>query len=87
VKIVLARGEVNSDRVEDNGQTPLYHGVRNGHEGAVMILLGWVGSRPDRIDHFSGTLLSHAAMHAPDTMVKMLRRPKEVNPAKPDHDG
>jgi len=39
VKMPLAKEEVNPDKPDEDGRTPLSHATWDGHEGVVKILL------------------------------------------------
>ena len=44
MKQLLARDDVNPDKPDVCGQTPLYKATHNGHEGVVRLLLGQDGA-------------------------------------------
>jgi len=50
VKILLGRKEVNPERPDGDGQTPLSLGALCGSVEVVKILLGWKEVSPDRPD-------------------------------------
>jgi len=50
VKIQLGREEINSDRRDNYGQTPLSYAASNGREGVVKILLEREEGNADKPD-------------------------------------
>ena len=48
--MLLAREEVNPDKLHNDGVTPLSFAAQNRHEGAVKILLQRDGAYPDKPD-------------------------------------
>ena len=61
IKILLGREEVNPDKPDTFGQTPLSYAACFGHEGVIEILLGREEVNPDRLDNNSQTPLSEVA--------------------------
>ena len=51
VKILLGRDEVNPDKPDHYGRTPLCCAALNGHEGVVKMLLERDGVNPDKLDN------------------------------------
>ena len=72
MKILLEREEVNPNKPDNSGQTPLTYAAKNGHEGVVRILLGREEVNPDRTDNEGRTPLSFAAEYGHEGVVKML---------------
>ena len=87
VKILLEREEVNPDKPDSDGRTPLSFAAEDGHEGVVKILLGRGEVNPDGPDNEGRRPLSFAAKYGREGVVKILLGREEVNPDKPDHDG
>ena len=56
-KTLLGREEVNPDKPDEGGQTPLSHAAKNGREGVVKILLRREEVNPDKPDMDGQTLL------------------------------
>ena len=50
VKLLLKRGEVNIDKLEQRGRTPLSHAAEGGYEGVVKLLLAREEVNPDEPD-------------------------------------
>ena len=50
MKILLGRGDVNPNKPDSQGQTPLQCATQNGHEGVVKILLGRGNVNPNEPD-------------------------------------
>ena len=51
MRILLGRGEVNPDRKDDSGQTPLLYAAAYRREGVVKILLGRKEFNPEKPDN------------------------------------
>ena len=45
--MLLERSDINPDKSDMDGQTPLYRATLNGHEEVVRILLRWDEVNPD----------------------------------------
>ena len=58
MKILLERGDVNSDSSDKGGRTPLSYAAGSGHEAIVKILLERGDINPDSSDKFGRTPLS-----------------------------
>ena len=82
VKILLGRGEINPDKLDDDGRTPLSHAARNGHEGVVKILLEREEVNLDRPDRFGRTPLSDAVEKRHERVVALLQSRKAVSSRK-----
>ena len=86
-EILLGRGEINPDKEDKYGQTPLLYAAWNGHEGVVKMLLGRQEVNPDKVDMVRRTPLFYAALYGYERVVKILLRRAEVNPDRPDNHG
>ena len=60
-KKLLAREEVNPEKLDDDGDTPLTCAAHDGREGVVKILFEQEGVDPDKPNHAGNTPLSYAA--------------------------
>ena len=60
MKILLGREEVNPDKPDNKGRTPLSFAAKWGREGVVKILLGREEVNPDKPDNNGRTPLSIA---------------------------
>jgi len=58
VKISLGRNNVNPDKPNKHGETPLWWAVLNGHKGAVTLLLGEEDINPGKPNIHGRTPLS-----------------------------
>jgi len=85
VKVLLGRGEVDPDKPDNDGRTPLSIAVMN--EGVVKILLGREEVNPDKPDNGGRTPLSHAAGRGHESVVGVLLGREEVSPDRPDNGG
>ena len=72
------------NEVDFSGCGPLVWAARNGHEGALKILLERQEINPDKPDNDDRTPLSHAAKNGHERVIKILLGWEEVNPDKPD---
>jgi len=72
VKILLGRDDVNPDKPDNDGRTPLWRAAYCGHEGVVKILLRRDGIKPDKPDNVSRTPLFMVACCGWERVVKML---------------
>ena len=61
VKLFLEREEVNPDKLDNGGWTPLLYAVKGGYDGVVKLLLEREEVNPDKPDNGGCTLLSYAA--------------------------
>ena len=87
--IELATVFVNAKGCEINqgdctGKTPLLWAAKNGHEGAVKLLLELEDVDPDRPDNQGSTPLSWAAYHGHEGVAQLLLGQKDVDPDMPD---
>jgi len=48
VKILLERGDIDPDRTDNDGRTPLWGAASGGHEGVVKMLLERYDVNPDK---------------------------------------
>ena len=63
VRILLGREEVDPDKPDHTGRTPLLGAALNGHEGVMKILLGREEVNASRLDNYGRTPLLYAAWH------------------------
>ena len=61
MKVLLERHDVNPNKPDIDGRTPLLYAAWNGHEGVVKLLLGRDEVSPERPDNDGRTPLSYAA--------------------------
>jgi len=87
VKILLEREEVNPNKPNNHGATPLWFATAHGHEGVVKILLESEEVNPDKPDNYGGTPLMSAAEKGHEGVVKILLEHEEVKPDKSDRMG
>jgi len=80
VKILLAREEVNPDKLDNSHRTPLTNAAGRGHEGVVQNLLEREGVHPDRPTNFGLAPLSIAAMFGQVRVAALLRSRKTAIP-------
>jgi len=78
VKILLDQEEVNPDKPDNSGHTPLQSAAWGGHEGVVKILLGREEVNPHNVDCDGGTPLSSAIAAEHDGVVKILSELREA---------
>lgn len=81
VKLFLGPKDVNPNRPDTDGQTPISQAAMSGQEGAVELLPGQIN--PDLRDNFGRTPISWAAEHGHEAVVKLLLRREDVNPGRP----
>ena len=86
------REEVDSDRPDDWGRTPLSYATSFRQASVMKILLGREEANPDRPDNHGRTPLWYAAeigfgSDRIEEVVKILLGRAEVNPNKPDNAG
>jgi len=98
VKTLLGREEVNPDRPDNIGRTPLSYAAEGRYKNGlyrprrentrvVKILLGQGNVNPDRPDNCGRTPLSYAAQRGLGTVAILLLGVRGVNPDKPDNNG
>jgi len=78
--MLLGREEVNPDKPDKWGRTPLLYTAKCGHEGVVKILLGRGEVNPDKPDRLGQTPLPGAAQNGHERVVKILLGRRGVNP-------
>jgi len=61
VKLLLGRNDLNPDKPDNNGKTPVWSASSNGHEGVVNLLFARDDVNPDKPDTNSGTPLLWAS--------------------------
>jgi ankyrin repeat protein len=74
VKILIGRDDVNPDKADHKGQTPLCCAAHNGHEEVVKMLLAQDGVNPNKPDKYGSTPLWLAAMYHHAGVVALLRQ-------------
>ena len=79
--MLLEREEVNPDKLDNYGITPLSCAASGGYEGIVNILLGREEVNPDKPDNFGRTPLSRATKHGHGRIVALLHSRKAVAPS------
>jgi len=82
VEILLEREEVNPDKPDNNGKTPLSYAAWERHEGLVKILLRRKEVNPDKTDILGQTPLSHAAQNRHGRVVALLQSCKVATPVQ-----
>ena len=80
VKILLQREEVNPEKPDDHGRTPLWYAASCGHEGMVRMLLRREEVNPDSRDNDGKTPLLFAAWYGHEEVVKVLLGVKRSAP-------
>jgi len=81
--MLLGRCDVNPEKFNVYGQTPLTCAAWKGHEGVVKILLGREDINPDRPDGYGRAPLSCAAENGHERVVKLLLGRGGVNFGEP----
>ena len=56
VRLLLARGDLNPDKLDNDGITPLQFDSTEGHEGVVRLLLARDDVDPDKPGRYGGTV-------------------------------
>ena len=74
VQLLLRRNDVNPDKPDNGGRTPLSWAAEGGHSGIVEMLLGAHDVTPDTMDNGGRTPLAWAEEHGHITVVEMLRQ-------------
>ena len=83
MKILLERDDVDPDKPNNWGQTPLWQAAQGGHEGMVKILLERDDVDPDKLDIFGQTPLSCATLYGYAGVVALLQpEPATPSPAE-----
>ncbi|PUU83389.1 ankyrin repeat-containing domain protein [Tuber borchii] len=83
VKILLGRGDINSDFSDKYNRTPLSLAAEYGHEGIVKILLERGDVNSDSLDNDGRTPLEHAQKSSKLGVVKLLSEPKPLSHKTP----
>jgi len=73
VKILLGRHDVNPDKSNLWGHTPLHRAAEKGHEGIVKILLERGDVNPDKPDLWGQTPLQRATAYSHAKVVALLQ--------------
>jgi len=85
VKLLLAREDVNPDRPDDFGRTPISLAAERGHEAVVKLLLERRDVDPDRRDDgWCRTPILWAAENGYVEVVKLFLEREDVNSNRPD---
>ena len=84
MEILLERDDIDPEKPNEYGQTPLWRAAFGGHEGVVKILLGCDDVNPNKPDNYGRTPLLRAAASERAGVVKILLGRSDVNPDKPD---
>ena len=84
---VRGRRYVDPNWLDKYGQTPILLATKGGHEGVVKLLLGRKGTKSDKPNSNSETLLCCAARNGHEGVVKILLELDDVSPDKPDDNG
>ena len=86
MRILLERDEVNPDKPDNLGRTPLFAAACSGREGVVKTLLAR-GVNPDKPNINGRTPFYNAAWNGREGVVKILLSRNDVNFNKLDKDG
>ena len=78
VKLLLEREEVNPDKPDSHGQTPLLYAAIGGHEGVVKLLLEREEVNPDKPDRNGQTPISLATERGDLRVIALLQSRKAV---------
>jgi ankyrin repeat protein len=81
VKILLGRDDVNPDKPDGYGWTPLGYAVRNGDEGVVKKLLGRNDVNPDKPDRYGWTPIRLATSYGHTGLIALLQPPASASPS------
>ena len=57
VNLLFVRDDVNPDKQDTDGGTPLWWASYNRHEGLMKLLLTQDGVNPDKLDRYGESLL------------------------------
>ena len=87
IEILLGRNDVNHNKPDKYGTTPLCWAAYNGHEGVVKTILRRDDINPNNTDVDGETPLFWAAYHGYEGVVKVLLGRDDVEPDKPDNRG
>ena len=80
MEILLGREEINPDKPDNYGQTPLLYAAKYGREGAVKILLRQAEVNPDRPDNYGQTPLLYATEKGHERVVALIQSRKVMTP-------
>lgn len=85
VRMLLARGNVSLDHVDQFGQSPLSRAARNGHEGVAKMLLEQNNINPETVDtEYGQEVLLGTAKSKEERILKTLLERTDINPHKAD---
>jgi len=80
VKLLLARNDVDPDKPDNGGRTPLWGASSNGHVGVVRLLLARGDVDPNKSGMGGETPLWRASRNGHNEVVRLLLTRKDVNP-------
>ena len=72
---MLLRRDINPNKPDKDGKTPLLVAARDGHEGVVKLILGRDEVNPDKPDGHGRTPLWWAAENGHARVIALLQRP------------
>ena len=75
MKLLLGRDDINPDRPNEYGETPLWSAAWNGHVGVVKLLLGRDNVNPDTPNNFGQTPFSCAVGNGHAGVIALLQSP------------
>ena len=87
VKLLLSRSDVNPDKPDENGRTPLWWASDSGRGAVAELLLAKNNVSPDRSDNYGQAPLLRACFCGSEEVVRLLLERHDVNPSKPDYRG
>ena len=88
VQLLLSRNDVNADKPNNAGETPLWRASQNGYVGVVKLLLARNdvdANKPD--NRYHQTPLFRASSNGHEGVVKLLLARNDVNADMPDRNG
>jgi len=87
VRLLLTRDDINPDKPDNNGRTPLSWTSQTGHEGVANLLLARDDINPNKADNNGGTPLLWASYYKHEGVAKLLLARNDVNPNKVNTSG
>ena len=87
MNMVRGRRQINLNKPDKYGQTPIFLAVTEGHEGVVQLLLGRKDVKADAADGYGCTPLSCASGRGHEGVVKLLLEREDVNINRADKNG
>lgn len=79
VRALMEIDDVDINRVDDTGATPLLWAAKNGHGEVVELFLRQQGINPDSPDYYGQTPILHAAENGHQAVVNLLLGREDVN--------